>query len=87
MKVMEFQGNSKSNASSARPTSLPVVQERDLTASPDVPLAILKRKLMKTNDIAVAQGYLKEISTHLKVHTFRLISLCTSYVLDLLLSQ
>ncbi|KAL2098738.1 hypothetical protein ACEWY4_005218 [Coilia grayii] len=67
MKVMEFQGASKSNSSSAsRPVSLPEVQERDLTPSPDVPLAILKRKLMKSNDITVARGYLSEINTHLK---------------------
>ncbi|PWS21152.1 hypothetical protein DKP78_25090, partial [Enterococcus faecium] len=31
MKVMAFQGTSKSNATSAKPVFLPVVQERDLT--------------------------------------------------------
>ncbi|XP_063040687.1 legumain [Engraulis encrasicolus] len=69
MKVMEFQGASKSNGSTASPpvsVSLPEVQERDLTPGPDVPLAILKRKLMKSNDIGAARGYLAQISTHLK---------------------
>ncbi|KAI4871389.1 hypothetical protein NFI96_015111 [Prochilodus magdalenae] len=67
MKVVEFQGNSLGGAQAAEPVSLPPVTERDLTPSPDVYLSILKRKLMKTNDINAARGYLMEINAHLKV--------------------
>ncbi|KAI1895245.1 hypothetical protein AGOR_G00104320 [Albula goreensis] len=67
MKVMEFQGNSKANVEPAPPMTLAPVEEPDLIPSPDVPLAILKRKLMATNDIAAARGYLLEINTHMKV--------------------
>lgn len=48
MKVMQFQGM-KHRASS--PISLPPVTHLDLTPSPDVPLTILKRKLLRTNDM------------------------------------
>ena len=41
MKVMQFQGIGKK----AVPISLPPVEHHDLTPSPDVPLAIMKRKL------------------------------------------
>ncbi|KAK3573968.1 hypothetical protein QTP86_034118 [Hemibagrus guttatus] len=67
MKVIEFQGNSLGGAKPAEPVSLPPVTRHDVTPSPDVYLSILKRKLMKTNDIAVAKGYLMEINAHLKV--------------------
>ncbi|KAL7889168.1 hypothetical protein AOLI_G00014260 [Acnodon oligacanthus] len=67
MKVIEFQGNNLGGAQVAEPVSLPPVTERDLTPSPDVYLSVLKRKLMKSNDITVARGYLMEISAHLKV--------------------
>uniref|UniRef100_A0A8C9X0Z5 legumain n=1 Tax=Sander lucioperca TaxID=283035 RepID=A0A8C9X0Z5_SANLU len=67
MKVIAFQGNPKASAQSAPPMTLQPVKNPDLTPSPDVPLAILKRKLMSTNDVTVAKGLLMEISTHLKV--------------------
>ncbi|XP_035249962.1 legumain [Anguilla anguilla] len=67
MKVMAFQGGSKANARPAPPMTLAPVANPDLIPSPDVPLAILKRKLMATNDIAAAKGYLMEINAHLKV--------------------
>lgn len=74
MKVMEFQGNSKAGAKPAPPVTLPPVAEPDLVPSPDVPLAILKRKLMATNDIAAARGYLMEINAHLKVFEMDIIN-------------
>lgn len=67
MKVMAFQGNAMANAQPAAPMTLQPVVDPDLTPSPDVPLAILKRKMMATNDIAAARGYLMEINAHLKV--------------------
>ncbi|XP_071354904.1 legumain [Trachinotus anak] len=67
MKVIKFQGNNKANLSSPSPMTLPPVTNLDLTPSPDVPLAILKRKLMASNDIRVARGLLMEMNTHLKV--------------------
>lgn len=69
MKVMEFQGNPKANSPPAPPMILQPVTNLDLTPSPDVPLAILKRKLMASNDIRVARAVLMEISAHLKVKT------------------
>lgn len=66
MKLMAFQGNMASSQS-APPMSLKPVSNPDLTPSPDVPLAILKRKLMVSNDLKVAKGLLMEISIHLKV--------------------
>lgn len=65
MKVIQFQGNAK--ASSPPPMNLKPVANPDLTPSPDVPLAILKRKMMSTNDIRAARGLLMEINAHLKV--------------------
>ncbi|KAF0043921.1 hypothetical protein F2P81_003079 [Scophthalmus maximus] len=67
MKVVAFQGNHKAGGPPATPVTLQPVMHLDLTPSPDVPLAILKRKLMASNDIRVARGMLMEISTHLKV--------------------
>ncbi|XP_030627659.1 legumain [Chanos chanos] len=67
MKVMAFQGNSKGFAKPAEPIMMPSLLEKDLTPSPDVPLAILKRKLMATNDLNSAKGYLSQINAHLKV--------------------
>ncbi|XP_071752418.2 legumain [Centroberyx gerrardi] len=67
MKVMAFQGNSMSGAQPAPPMTLQPVMNPDLTPSPDVPLAILKRKMMATNDIGMARGLLMEINSHLKV--------------------
>ncbi|CAB1335656.1 unnamed protein product [Coregonus sp. 'balchen'] len=66
MKVMAFQGNAKANAQPAPPMTLQPVADPDLTPSPDVPLAILKRKLMSTNDITAARKYLSQINSHLK---------------------
>ncbi len=68
MKVIEFQGNPKASSTPA-PMTLQPVANPDLTPSPDVPLAILKRKMMASNDIRVARGLLMEINTHLKVKT------------------
>ncbi|ETE70207.1 Legumain [Ophiophagus hannah] len=63
MKVMQFQG-SKRNSST--PISLPPVDHYDLTPSPDVPLAIMKRKLMATNDFYEAKAIVKEMKAHLE---------------------
>ncbi|XP_008071136.1 legumain [Carlito syrichta] len=62
MKVMQFQGM-KHKASS--PISLPPVTRLDLTPSPDVPLAIMKRRLMSTNDVQESLKLLEEIQRHL----------------------
>nr|XP_040054697.1 legumain [Gasterosteus aculeatus aculeatus] len=67
MKVIAFQGNAKASGLSAPLTTLQPVRDLDLTPSPDVPLAILKRKLMASNDIQLARGLLMEINSHLKV--------------------
>lgn len=67
LKVIEFQGNALGGASVAAPVSLPPIKEHNLTPSPDVYLSVLKRKLMKTNDINLARGYAMEINAHLKV--------------------
>lgn len=67
MKVVEFQGNPKANVPASPPRSLPAVANRDLTPSPDVPLAILKRRLMAANSIAASRALLLEIDQHLKV--------------------
>lgn len=58
MKVMQFQGM-KHRASS--PISLPPVTRLDLTPSPEVPLAILKRKLLRTNDLKQSQNLVGQI--------------------------
>ncbi len=67
MKVIAFQGNAKSSSAPAPPMTLPPIANPNLTPSPDVPLAILKRKLMASNDIRVARELLMEINTHFKV--------------------
>ncbi|XP_070835972.1 legumain [Chaetodon trifascialis] len=67
MKVIAFQGKHKADSQPAPPMTLQPITDLDLTPSPDVPLAILKRKMMASNDIAVARGLLMEINTHLKV--------------------
>ncbi|XP_077477278.1 legumain [Stigmatopora argus] len=64
MTVGAFQGMRTTAAPRAR---LPPVAEPDLTPSPDVPLAILKRKLMASNDVNVARDLLSEIDEHFKV--------------------
>lgn len=58
MKVMQFQGM-KHRASS--PISLPPVTHLDLTPSPDVPLTILKRKLLRTNNMKESQDLVGQI--------------------------
>lgn len=63
MKVMQFQGMGKK----AIPISLPPVEHYDLTSSPDVPFAIMKRKLMATNDVYEAKKIAAEMKTHLEV--------------------
>ncbi|XP_069567767.1 LOW QUALITY PROTEIN: legumain [Brachyistius frenatus] len=65
MKVVAFQGNP--SAGVTPPLMTPPVTEPDLTPSPDVPLAILKRKMMASNDIRAARSLLVEIDAHLKV--------------------
>lgn len=66
MKVVAFQGNHKANSQPA-PMTLQPITNLDLTPSPDVPLAILKRKMMASNDITRVRGLLMEINAHLKV--------------------
>lgn len=63
MKLMQFQGSGKKST----PISLPPVKHYDLTPSPDVPLAIMKRKLMATNDMYEAKKIAEEMKTHLEV--------------------
>uniref|UniRef100_A0A8C7DVQ1 Legumain n=1 Tax=Oncorhynchus kisutch TaxID=8019 RepID=A0A8C7DVQ1_ONCKI len=65
MKVVAFQGNV--NAKPAPPMTLQPVEDPDLTPSPDVPLAILKRKLMRTNDLSATKKYFSQITSDLKV--------------------
>ncbi|XP_034531289.1 legumain [Notolabrus celidotus] len=67
MKLIAFQGNAKAVNRPVPPVTLQPITSPDLTPSPDVPLAILKRKMMSTNDLKAARGLLKEISAHLKV--------------------
>lgn len=74
MKVMQFQGKGKK----AMPISLPPVENYDLTPSPDVPFAIMKRKLMATNDISEAKKIAAQMKAYLEVrksHQARLISI------------
>lgn len=63
MKLMQFQGM-RHKASS--PISLPPVQHLDLTPSPEVPLMIMKRKLMYTNDLQESRRLVEEIHKHLE---------------------
>uniref|UniRef100_A0A673KUX9 Legumain n=1 Tax=Sinocyclocheilus rhinocerous TaxID=307959 RepID=A0A673KUX9_9TELE len=58
MKVIVFQGNSKGLDKAREPVSLPVITEHDLMSSPDVPLAIMKRKLQKSNDVNAVKCFL-----------------------------
>nr|XP_043903921.1 legumain [Solea senegalensis] len=67
MKVVAFQGEHSAKSRPVPPMTLQPVKNPDLTPSPDVPLAIMKRKLMASNDIRAARGMLAEISAHLKV--------------------
>lgn len=67
MKVMQFQGDPKVGSVAPPPMTLKPIRNLDLTPSPDVPLAILKRKMMASNDVRVARRLLREISFHLKV--------------------
>uniref|UniRef100_A0A8C5ML06 Legumain n=1 Tax=Leptobrachium leishanense TaxID=445787 RepID=A0A8C5ML06_9ANUR len=60
MKVKQFQGGSNHNL--ARPIYLKPVK-RDLTPSPEVPMNILKRKLLATNDITEARKITAEIKS------------------------
>ncbi|XP_075470627.1 legumain [Ascaphus truei] len=61
MKVKQFQGSGKKVVP---PVALEPVKHLDLTPSPDVPVAILKRKLMATNDIVKARQIVAEIKSH-----------------------
>ncbi|XP_049755448.1 legumain [Elephas maximus indicus] len=63
MKLMQFQGIRHKVSS---PISLPPVTHLDLTPSPEVPLAIMKRKLMATNDVRESRDLLQKISRHLE---------------------
>ncbi|XP_006208279.2 legumain [Vicugna pacos] len=63
MKLIQFQGL-KHKASS--PISLPPVKHLDLTPSPEVPLTIMKRKLMNTNDLRESRRLVEEIDRHLE---------------------
>uniref|UniRef100_A0A672L386 Legumain-like n=1 Tax=Sinocyclocheilus grahami TaxID=75366 RepID=A0A672L386_SINGR len=64
MKVIAFQGNSKGLDKAPEPVSLPVITEHDLMSSPDVPLAIMKRKLQKTNDVNLLGNTMRKIVEH-----------------------
>ncbi|XP_069772325.1 legumain isoform X2 [Narcine bancroftii] len=61
MKLSAFQGSKKASASMNPPVDIV-----DAVPSPDVPLAILKRKYMSTNDLVAAQKLLSEINEHLE---------------------
>uniref|UniRef100_A0A8C3WLE1 Legumain n=1 Tax=Catagonus wagneri TaxID=51154 RepID=A0A8C3WLE1_9CETA len=63
MKLMQFQGLKHQTSS---PISLPPVEHLDLTPSPEVPLAIMKRKLMRTNDLQESRRLVAEIDRHLE---------------------
>nr|KAF6287261.1 legumain [Pipistrellus kuhlii] len=63
MKLMQFQGV-KHKASA--PISLPPVRRLDLTPSPEVPLTIMKRKLMLTNDLQESRRLVEQIHRHLE---------------------
>ncbi|XP_054826951.1 legumain [Eublepharis macularius] len=63
MKVVQFQGTGKADSA---PISLPPVSSYDLIPSPDVPLAIMKRKLMATNDAYQAKAIIEDIKRHLE---------------------
>ncbi|XP_073494380.1 legumain [Phyllobates terribilis] len=60
MKVKQFQGSGKSVAPRLR---LQPVKQMDLTPSPDVPMAILKRKFMATNDLTAARDIVARIQS------------------------
>lgn len=60
LKVKQFQGSSKTVA--PRMTLEPV-HSLDLTPSPDVPITILRKKLMATNDITEARDILARITS------------------------
>ncbi|XP_004584387.2 legumain [Ochotona princeps] len=62
MKLMQFQGT-RHRASS--PISLPPVTHLDLTPSPEVPLRILKRKLMSANNLEDVEKLSAQIQSHL----------------------
>ncbi|XP_066468261.1 legumain [Tiliqua scincoides] len=64
MKVVQFQGSAKAPSA---PIFLPPVSQYDLTPSPDVPFAIMKRKLMATNDIYEAKMIAGEMKKYLEV--------------------
>ncbi|KAB0350385.1 hypothetical protein FD754_015242 [Muntiacus muntjak] len=63
MKLMQFQGM-KHKASSS--ISLPPVSRLDLTPSPEVPLTIMKRKLMSSNDLQESRRLVQKIERHLE---------------------
>ncbi|ELK34139.1 Legumain [Myotis davidii] len=63
MKLMQFQGV-KHKASA--PISLPPAPHLDLTLSPEVPLMIMKRKLMLTNDLQESRRLVEQIHRHLE---------------------
>ncbi|XP_075386770.1 legumain [Tenrec ecaudatus] len=63
MKLMQFQGIQHKTSS---PISLPPVTHLDLTPSPDVPLMILKRKLMVTNDLHESRVLLSKVNRYLE---------------------
>ncbi|XP_061599802.1 legumain [Cololabis saira] len=70
MKVVNFQGDPKTyrppTAGSAGSAPVPPAG-LDLMPSPDVPLAILKRRMMSTNDLRASKSLLLQIDGHLKV--------------------
>ncbi|KAM9354687.1 legumain [Pholidichthys leucotaenia] len=68
MKVIKFQGNCKEDTCTpASPLNLPPVKELDVIPSPDVPLAILKRKAMFSNDKRVMDEYYNQVKLREKM--------------------
>ncbi|KAM8920896.1 legumain [Pelodytes ibericus] len=60
MKVKQFQGSSKNNFPGV---FVAPVQKLDLTPSPEVPMEILKRKMMATNDLMKYREIIAEIKS------------------------
>uniref|UniRef100_A0A672JM19 Legumain n=1 Tax=Salarias fasciatus TaxID=181472 RepID=A0A672JM19_SALFA len=67
MKVKAFQGNGMTDAPPPPPETLLPVKSLDLVPSPDVYLATLKRKLMKTNDLYEGRRLLMKIKSHYQI--------------------
>ncbi|KAG2457756.1 LGMN protein, partial [Polypterus senegalus] len=67
MKVIEFQGNCQGECTVPTPIQHDPILEPDVIPSPDVPLAILKRRFMKSNSLDDSKQLLARINSHLEV--------------------